>query len=389
MSITKFLALFRADGFHSLMRFPIVIAVLFACFLAFLASLPQGLFENGIAKVSVAIVYNGDEEMANMFIDIIAELEPVRELVDTDSYEAGRMLDSGKVDLVIELPSNVIDTMIKGDSSVIGVKANNVLVANIAYSITLQAVETINLIQGRALQYREISRPFFPDNEEFVKNELLFNARLMGAALFRGDVIEVERSVPYYTVQFVSVLLYLTVSILSILAALTASRQFASGVFRRLVLHRIPVWQIYLIKLITTLALAVPLSLICILATSFFYAEVPVLRMVVSSLALCALICPLCMVFTTLTGKANTAYARTLLGSLAVLLVLFFLGGGFYPVYMMDFSFRSLNPAWASHLLAEWVFSEGSQKILTSLQYILPPAVCAAITVRVWRSNLR
>ena len=385
----KFLALLRVDGFHSLTRFPIVIAVLFACFLAFLVSLPSGLFENGIAKVSVAIVYEGNETMADMFIDLIAELEPVKSLVNADSYEAGRMLETGEVDLVIELPNHVIDTMIKGDSSTISVKANNILVANIAYSITIQAVETINLLQGRALYYRDISRPFFTDDDEFIKNEISFNARLMGAALFRSDVIAVERATPYHTIQFVSVLLYLTVSILSILASLTASRQFSSGVFRRLLLHRIPVWRIYLIKLLTTLALAVPLSLICVAATSFFYTEVPLLRMILSSLALCILICPLCMVFTTLTGKANTAYARTLLGSLAILLVLFFLGGGFYPVYMMDFSFRSFNPAWASHLLAEWVFSESSQKAVASLQYLLPPAICAAITIRAWRSNLK
>jgi len=385
----KFLALLRADLVHMLLRFPIVIAMLAACLLAFLAALPQGLFENGIAKVSVAIVYEGDDEAAEMFIDIIADLDPVRRLVNTDKQKAQAMLDAGEIDLVIELPSNVIDTMINGDTSAILVKAKNVLVANIAYSVTKQAVDTINLLQGRALYYHEVSEPFFQDEEAFLRNEVSFDTRLMGAALFRGDLIKVERTVPYYTIQFASVLLYLTVSILSILVALVASRQFSSGVFRRAALHRIPIWRLYAVKILTALALSVPLSLVCALAASFFYMDISIARMVLSSLALTALICPICMTFATLGGKANTAYARTMLGSLAVLLVLFFIGGGFYPVYMMDFSARLFNPAWASHLLAEWVFAEGAQKAISSLQYVLPPAVCVVATIRLWQRNTR
>ena len=383
----KFFALLKADFVHMLTRFPIIIAALAFCAAAFLAALPQGLFENGIGKISVAVVYSGEEEMADMFVGIISDLDPVKRLVKTDAKSANRMLDSGEVDLVIELPSGVIDAMIAGDSSVVRVTAKNIIVANIAYSVTKQAVNTINLLQGRALYYREVSRPYFSGDEEFYRNELSFNTRLMSAALFRGDVIKVERPVPYYNLQLVSILLYLTVSVLSALTALIVSGLFASGVFRRAALHKIPVWQLYSIKMISALALSVPLSLACVVAVSFFSVEVSIPRMIVASLALCALVCPICMLFTAFSGRANTAYARAMLGSLAVLILLFFIGGGFYPVYEMDASLRMFNPAWASHLLAEWVFFEGAQRAVSALQYVLPAAVCAAATIALWRRN--
>jgi hypothetical protein len=69
--------------------------------------------------------------------------------------------------------------------------------------------------------------------------------------------------------------------------------------------------------------------------------------------------------------------------------MLFFLGGGFYPVYMMSISIRGFNPAWASHLLAEWVYAEGPAEDFALIQYMIPAVVCALLTIRLWRRNLR
>ncbi|MCL2699348.1 MAG: hypothetical protein FWE68_03460, partial [Defluviitaleaceae bacterium] len=104
----KFLALLRADSVHILIRFPAAIAVLGICLFAFLVTLPQGLFENGIAKISVAVVYGGQEEAADIFVNILRDLDPVKRLVRTDAQEAQVLLDEGDVDLVLELPSGII-----------------------------------------------------------------------------------------------------------------------------------------------------------------------------------------------------------------------------------------------------------------------------------------
>ena len=380
----KFLGLFRTESIGAIKRFPIVLLVLLLCLIAFLAALPKDLFESrGVPQVSVAIVYDGSDNVSSMVTAMVSALGPIKDFYSVDRERALELLAGGDVDIIVQFPSDMIDVLVDGKTSVIHVQSNNAIIAGIAYGVTAQAVNTINSIQNKALEYRYTVSPLYDDLSEFSEQERIFDMKLMGLALARTDAVYIQKNVSVYQLQMISIMLFLLISIISIMLALTASKQFASGTFRRLLFHGVPLWQMYVIKFILTFLMTLLFSVV------FFYIfaqtgiDVSAGGWIVSSLLLCIFIYPICMIFSAIGGKESTSSIRTLLGSVAVLLFLLFIGGGFYPVYMMDASIRLFNPAWATHLLAEWILG-GTVALVSIIPCLIPAVICAAITIKRW-----
>lgn len=380
----KFFGIFRSEFIGAVKRFPFVLVVLLICLIAFLAALPQGLFENrGLPQISVAIVYDGSDDISMLVNTLIASVGSIKKSYFVDKEKAQNLLDDGEVDLVVHFPSDMIDVLIDGKTSVVHIQSNNAVIAGIAYGVTNQAVSTINSIQNNALEYRVAVSPLYDDINEFYEQERSFDMKLMGLALTRTDAVDVQKTVSSYQVQLISIILFLLITIISIMIALTASRQFASGTFRRLLFHKVPMWHMYIIKIILVFLMTLPFSIVFVCVFAVTGIDVSAAKWFISSLLLCLFIYPVCMVFSSIGGKANTSNIRTLLGSVATFIFLLFIGGGFYPVHMMDASFRLFNPVWSTHLLAEWLLG-GAVSLVAILPCLIPAGICAAITIKRW-----
>ncbi|MDR0852435.1 MAG: ABC transporter permease [Clostridiales Family XIII bacterium] len=383
----KLLGVLWADARIVLIRFPLIFAALFVCLGSVLVALPPQLTQGGnLPKVSLAVVYDGADEMADMFFSLISDLDVVDSFYDANAAKAEELLQDGDVDVVIALPEEVIDALIRGEPAVISVRAVDPLIGHFAFQITSEAVKALNRIQNTTLTFRSIVKPYMPNRGALQNAEITFDLKLIQEALVRDNNVKVISGAPEYHLQVVALTLFLIISIVSVFVAALTSRQFSFGYLRRLALHGISGLHVFLVKALMTVFLSVVLCLLCLPVFSFFDISVQISHWILSVILLNVVLFSVCMAFASVKGQASAASARTMLGAAAILLFLLFAGGGFYPVYLMPAAVRWFNPAWLAHLLSEWTIAGTAVPISSLLLYAIPVLVCAGIALLRWRT---
>jgi hypothetical protein len=111
------------------------------------------------------------------------------------------------------------------------------------------------------------------------------------------------------------------------------------------------------------------------------------LKLLGSTLLLALVLTPAYLMFSGFKHDAKAAPARTMLGCVALMFFLLFVGGGFYPSFLMESSLRLFNPAWLATLLSTW--SLGGALAPSNLAlFVVPLFFCSGLCYVEWRRSL-
>ncbi|MDR1070169.1 MAG: ABC transporter permease [Gracilibacteraceae bacterium] len=385
----KILLVFLTDARLLGRKLPLLAGGLLVCAAAFFFSLPPELARSGdMPKISIAMVNNDSDDMAQMLAGMVSGLEMVDKLLIVDEQEAEALLDAGDVDVCVTMPAGMIDALIFSGRAEITLKARDPFTGPVSLDVASAYVKTMNRVQQTALSFYDSIQPFYGDRQSLYRAERVFNLSLLQEAISRARNVSVIPAVAPYHLQLLALLLFLTAALAAITAATLSARQFASGYFRRLAARRVRAVHICAAKALLALSMALVFSLALtpLLAGWDIPCSAPRLFLSASFLTLIMLfICMAFAAFRRAESSADAAAARAALGAFTLLLFMLFAGGGFYPVYLMDASFRTFNPAWLAHLLAEWTLG-GQAPFLPSLLYFAAPAAAGAFVTGIgWR----
>ncbi|MDR1559470.1 MAG: ABC transporter permease [Clostridiales bacterium] len=384
----KILSVFAADLRASARTLPLIIAALAFSTAIFLTGLPPGLVTLGEPfSVSIA-ASSGDERLRAEYLSA-ALRDFTEDFYIVDREEGERLLETGQVDVYVEFPANLVDAMVSRGEAEVLVKSNNAVLGGVSYNLAVEAANVINRLQNISLAYYDAAGAFF-SGDELYRSSSEFDISLALEALTRSQRLNVIRSVPQYDIQAVSLALFLCVSVTAVFFAVSAARQFSRGYMRRLAARRIGFFHVWAAKTLFAVVISVILSLAVSVCGGLLGVSVSFGRLALSAAVMALLIYPVCMVFSGAAPKSASmsAPARALLGCCAVLLLMLFAGGGFYPVYVMDYSFRACNPAWLAHLLSEWALGGAVPGEAALPAFFMPAAACTAISAVGWRKAL-
>jgi hypothetical protein len=385
----KFAGLLKTDAMIALRRLPILLIAFAACIFSFILALPSEILDSGtLPKVSMAVVYSGqNDDVTDLFFNLIGEIDVVDTFYNTDIDNAMDLLDEGKVVAVMELPSNVLDNMMRREQSVIHIHARDPLIGGFVLSLTRQAINAINSMQDVAIDYYETTEAYLPDPDEFREANSAFDISCVNEVFRRLDYINVERTVQELSLQLLSLLLFLGVAVCSVFSAMIAARQFSSGYIRRLRMHGIGFFPMWASKLAVSEALSVGLCLLLSLPSEMLGVNYPLFPMALSAALMSLVLFPICIAFA-VSGKSLAAPATVMLGCAGALLFALFAGGGFYPVYLMPASIRLFNPAWLAHLLSDRMLGGPAVPLNSIVLSLTLAAACTFYSLKRWRAAL-
>ncbi|MDR1961369.1 MAG: ABC transporter permease [Gracilibacteraceae bacterium] len=384
----KILLVFLADAWQLRRRLPLLLGGMLLCAAGFLLSLPPELMRNGeFPKISIALVNQDGGEMAELLSGMVSGLEMVKESRIVSEDEAAALLKAGETDVVVVLPPGMIDALIYRGRAEITVRTLDPFIGSVSLNMAGEYVKTMNRVQRAALAFHDAAAPRFSDPRDFYRAERAFDLALLQETLLRARHIETVPAVSPYHLQALSLLLFAAAALAALSSVTQTAHQFAAGYFRRLAVHGIRPWQIYAAKTLLAAALSLVLCLAAMPLLSFWKIPCSFGGLLLSAAFLTVILHGVCLVFTAFRADAmplRAVSARTAFGSFALLLFILFAGGGFYPVYLMEASFRAFNPAWLAHLLAEWVLGGPALVPLRLLPFAAPPllGVSAALFAR-------
>ena len=385
----KPLNLLRGDLLSQLRRLPLMALTVFFVAAAFVLALPRSIFPSGPqVTISLAIVCGEEDMVAGMLAGVLSDLEIIGEVYEVDGPEAQSLLDQGQADVIIEIPDGVVDALVYRGRAELIVKSNDAFLGSMCLRIGRAAVDTMNRIQDAALAYQDAAELMIDDDMELYKSVMSFDLSLIREALTRGNLVNIVRPVSRYQLQIVTLAVFIVAAVSSMFVAIPADRQFSRGYVRRLKLHGLKFWQIWLAKLLSAVFSSVVLCLPLAMVFKHFGFEVSVWRIEISAALLSLALGLVCMVFVKMNPDSGRHGAEPLLGGFAVLLFMLLAGGGFYPVYLMDASLRLFNPAWLAHLMCEWALGGAGIPLLSMFSFAALPALCFATSFVKWRRAL-
>ncbi|MDR1713817.1 MAG: hypothetical protein LBR39_06675, partial [Coriobacteriales bacterium] len=158
----------------------------------------------------------------------------------------------------------------------------------------------------------------------------------------------------------------------------------AQGHIRRLRYRQVRFGQLLLVQMLLGALLSALLGLMVACALRFLAPGLNIGAALLSSALLGLVLTPIFLVFSGLPGPPAGAATRAMLGCLALCFLMLFVGGGFYPSFLMESSLRLGNPAWLANLLAIWSLG-GNLEPMQLLGFVVPVALAAGICYFEWR----
>ena len=383
----KIIKVLHVDSVVFLRKLPLILIAIVLCIASFLVALPPQLLQSGtIPKVSIAFAYEGEEdEIIDIAMNFLGQVEVIDEFHLVSLEDAKQLLEDEEIDAAVAFPDDALDAFIDGDNIVIDVMANDEFIGSFAYSLIDEAVKTLNRVPQIALKYHRMIRSLFSDRDEFYKASMAFQMGLVQETLMRKDYIKTEQVISPFELQAMSLILFLLISIIAVFMTTLTSSQLANGGMRRLKLRGISFIDVWIGKAIIVVVLSLILSLAASLLFIYNNISFSVIRLLLASIFLSLILHMICMVFTLPKYKPEVASSRAMLGCVAMLLLMLFAGGGFYPMHLMDFGVRLFNPAWLAHLLSEWIIAGTPIPLLSTLCFLLPAIVCGLLSLKKWR----
>jgi hypothetical protein len=389
--LIKILTLYLASLKIALRSIAILLASMLALVAIVLLSLPPQLFTaNEIPGVRLALGYDSLLAEGRFGSNLSSELNSVdviEELRLCTVAEAEALLAAGDVDAIIIMPENTLDVLVYGGHATITVKSNDPLIGSVVYSVTDNAIGSLDALQNYSLIYREQSYGHFDSAGQRDQAAQDFNVALMFEALRRMSYVETPWLASPYFVQALTMLLFLVVSVGSFFVAVIVARQYASGYIRHLYTKGVRYRHLLAAQLLLSASIALVLGLVLALILGFVSDGLSVPLLLLSTLLLSLMLTALYLCFSGFRGQTQAATTRTLIGCLALMFFLLFAGGGFYPTGMMQSSLRLFNPSWLSTQLATWTLGGGIDPVQLAL-FILPFAAACAIGYLEWRRSL-
>jgi ABC-type transport system involved in multi-copper enzyme maturation permease subunit len=369
----------------------VLVAILVVLVAMVLVSLPAQVFNaDDIPKVSLALVYGDGQRNDMLTRNISQELETI-DMIDRVEMstvdEAARLLETGEVDVVVEVPENTLDVLIYGGHACIVVRADDPLIGGIVYSITDNVAESLETLQNYSLFFSKASESSYPSAEAHNNALSAFNMKLIGAALGRVNSIESPWSAPPLIVHTLTLLLFLMVSIASFFVAVAMAKHYASGYVRYLYVRGVRYRHLLLSELLCALCITLVLSLVLGLILYFLNMGTSPLRFVCAALVLSVVLTMLYACLSGFRAQRHAATTRTLLGCLALMFFMLFAGGGFYPTEFMQSDANLINPAWLSHQLSLWALG-GPLDALYVGMCVIPCVAAGLVAYLEWRRSV-
>jgi hypothetical protein len=301
--------------------------------------------------------------------------------------QAQELLLNDEVDAVVALPEGLLDSLITGGHATITVKAKDPLFGSVVFAVVDRAVDTMDSLQNYALVYMGATEGRFENEDARWDSVRDFNMRLLGDALVRLNGVEqMDTTSPFYR-QALMLLLFLVVSCAALFAAIALARLYAQGYARRLYVRGLRFYQVYGAYLLLAVTLGALLSAILGAVMLLFDPGLRFGLLVVSGAVLSCVLAPFFFLFSGTRAKPDSALTRALLGGLGIAFFLLFVGGGFYPSFLMQSSLRLFNPTWLADLLAAWSLGATLDALHLSL-FAVPFALCAGVAWYEWRRLL-
>lgn len=364
-------------------KIPILLLCILSLFFAIVIALPPSLLQGMIARdISITIVSGADPVLTRVISGLAADYDLIRRVsVRDDLSVAEAELKSGKVDVLLIIPDDIETAVLYGEPITVTVKANDPLLGTLAYRLSKSTVDTIN-----ALVY--ITSYVYESNQDSDLNSAgnmdslvsFVNQVLLDAVIRFSYIDDIAVSKPYDT-QAISLVSFFAVAVTSVFAAVISAGQIADGYLRRLTVRGCKIRELVVIKIINTAFLALFLNLFVLIGFYYMNLRCDPLKYLLSVGLQSVIVTGICLCVTAVNSHRAVAVTRTLIGCTFVLLMLLFWGGGFYPIYLMQTSFKKLNPAWLSHLLADWSLSGLFPPAGHFALFLLPFAVCSCLAV--------
>jgi hypothetical protein len=361
-----------------------------AIFLAVIVSLPPSLLKGMAARdISIALVCGADPVLVKMVAGMAADYDLIRRISIEDDEKAAEVgLENGKFDVLIVLPDDVEQALYYGEPVIVRVKAKDPLLGTLVYQLSNATIETINSVEYLTGYVYEKNQALGMASDENGDRYYRFVNQVFLDAIVRFSYVEdVAVSKPYDT-QAVSLVQFSVTAVSAVFIAVVSAGQIADGYLRRLAARGYPVWKLIAVKLVNAIILALLLSVFALVGFHQINMKCDPFKYFFAAALLSAILTSMCLSALTFGVCRAAAVSRSLLNCTAILLMLLFWGGGFYPVYLMKISFRSLNPAWLSHLLADWSFSGLFPAVGAFALFLLPLAVCLGVAHRRFRRSL-
>ncbi|MDR0425216.1 MAG: ABC transporter permease [Clostridiales Family XIII bacterium] len=415
--------------------FAVLAAALGLTGIACAASLPSSFFSSGSPPpVAIALV-NPDEGMyAQALHGMLAELPEVSAVTWCSPDEAEALLAGGEVSVIAEIPDGMIDALIQGRHSEIRITALDPMSGASAYTMAVSAAKAMNTMQAAANAYRGAAvRYAGADADAFWEAYAGYTASLLGDAVFHRRFVEAAPdAADPYSVQLVSLLLFIFCCGGAMYVFAAFAGQAESGRLRRLSLRGVGPWRLFFVKLAQCFIVNIASCLLLVYAAGALdgfaqtsaagalggfaqtgaagalggfaqagaagalggfahtgaagalggFAQISgAVGISVAAALITAAVSP---IFWLLSLIAPTARHMALASS-AVALLCLFTGGGFYPAHLMNIQILRLNPAYLDTGLAGWLLGAGFPDIGAFSCMALPAAACLAAAVLIRR----
>jgi hypothetical protein len=402
------------DGLRHFVKggaFAVLAAALGLTGLACAASLPSSFFSSGSPPpVALALVNPDDGMYAQALHSMLAELPEVSSVAWCSLDEAKTLLADGEVSVIAEIPDGMIGALIQGRPSEIRITALDPLSGASAYTMAVSAANAMNTMQAAANAYRSAAVRYagsHADADALHEAYASYTASLLGDAVFHRRFVETAPdAADPYSVQLVSLLLFIFCCGGAMYVFAAFAGQAESGRLRRFSLRGIGPWRLFFVKLTQCFIVNIAFCLLLLYALKSLagggllgglgsFAQPGAAGAALGSFAhisgavgisaaaalITAAVSP---IFWLLSLIAPTARHMMLAASSVALLCLF-TGGGFYPAYLMSIQILHLNPAYLNTELAGWLLGSGFPDIGAFSCMALPAAACLAAAVLIRR----
>jgi|GEM_PF-3399522 len=385
----KFVALLRAEVRSALFRIVPITLVILVLLGAFLSALPRELFSGGESlSISVAIVSDDDDSQLDIIPQMLRIVDAIDEVFLVDAFDAQKMLSNGEVGIVVHLPENLIDALVTGDSATVTVMANDYFYGNICKQVGSVVVRAANQIQSSSLAFSESARHVFEDKSDYYDAVNSFNTTLIRELLSSSFYVKVVKPVSGIALQALTLALVCILSVVVVSACISADRLLTKDYVRRLRLHRISFFHVWASKAIITVALSLLFTAPIYFVMSKLGIYVDAVRLVLAAFVISIMLFCVCMAFVRYKAEGAKNGSFTLLGCFAVLLVLLFFGGGFFPNYSMSRILQIFNPVWLAHLFCEWSLDGATVSFRYIASYAALPIIGVTLSFVKWRRSL-
>lgn len=388
----KFLRLLKGELRASLKRFPVIILFIALCLGAVVTALPMHMLQRGESVDSLKIAVSTPEH-DSVFEQVLAFIRLEKRVAEIDLVahdEALALVKDKQVDFYLEFPENFEEALFEREEASIKLRASNPMLGAVAYQILDGAISSLNQMQGSSLLFYNALKETEHTRKE--RNELseAFDLQLIRLAIFRGNYIKMKSGISQYQLQALALILFLSTSIVVCYYAIVISIQEKNQVFRKLLLYKYSLTQIWLSKLSVCLLLTIPITGFMVWTAGTFEMTLNVPYLFFGALFLMTLLYSLVILVSAVSTVLgwNRNISNVLLVSFIILFVAMLLGGLVYPSYSQSFRATAGNPAWLAQLLADSAISGVWLDMSVLPIYCVMIFISYLLTMRYWRRSL-